>query len=353
MQLGAITPTQWLQRMADLTQCQSAYVISWTPGIPESPNTSGSDETVEFAGQWVAWADNLIRQCKPERPGLLDDIARTAGATDEPDTKPLPNHDPLIAYFDSDPAITLLVLGSHNRPEGWNDDDRKQIKMLLPALFKAHLVHKKLSRSVDMSDIANNALDAIPRAIIGMTPNAEIVKANGAAHALLDGNIFAATNGHLVIHDAKIMRQFSGKLAELRSLAPESISQFIWNRSFHKEPDAHHYQLALRGFAHESWRLESNRHDRFALLVIGSPQIRISPKADQLRDFYDLSNAQARVVLSLLEGNDIMTSAAKLNISINTIRSHMRAIYAKLGVDNQRDLLRILFSTLVDYRDTR
>jgi len=157
----------------------------------------------------------------------------------------------------------------------------------------------------------------------------------------------------LLINDSKIMRQFSGKLAELRSLATDSISQFIWNRSFHMEPDAHHYQLALRGFAHESWRLESNPHDRFALLVIGSPKMRTPPKADQLRDFYDLSNAQARVVLSLLEGNDIMTSAAKLNISINTIRSHMRAIYAKLGVDNQRDLLRVLLSTLVDYRDTR
>jgi len=225
--------------------------------------------------------------------------------------------------------------------------------MLLPALFKAHLVHKTLSRSDDTIDIANNALDAIPRAIIGMTPKGELVRANNAARNLLDGTSFRVENGKLIINDSKIMRQFSGKLAELRSLAPESISQFIWNRSFHKEPDAHHYQLALRGVAHESWRLESNPHDRFALLVIGSPQIRISPKADQLRDFYDLSNAQARVVLSLLEGNDVMTSAAKLSISINTIRSHMRAIYAKLGVDNQRDLLRVLLSTLVDYRDTR
>jgi DNA-binding CsgD family transcriptional regulator len=339
--------------MAGLTQCQSAFVISWTPGKPEFPNTSYSDEPVEFDGQWVAWADKLIRQCKPERPGLLDDIARTAVSMQESDTEPLPNHDPLIAYFDSDPAITLLVLGSHTRPEGWNDDNRKQITMLLPALFKAHLVHKKLSRSDDTIDIANNALDAIPRAIIGMTPKGELVRANNAARNLLDGTSFRVENGKLIINDSKIMRQFSGKLAELRSLAPESISQFIWNRSFHKEPDAHHYQLALRGVAHESWRLESNPHDRFALLVIGSPQIRISPKADQLRDFYDLSNAQARVVLSLLEGNDVMTSAAKLSISINTIRSHMRAIYAKLGVDNQRDLLRVLLSTLVDYRDTR
>jgi DNA-binding CsgD family transcriptional regulator len=44
-----------------------------------------------------------------------------------------------------------------------------------------------------------------------------------------------------------------------------------------------------------------------------------------------------------------MSAAAKLHISINTIRSHMRAVYAKLGVSGQSDLLRVLTRTLVEY----
>jgi len=83
--------------------------------------------------------------------------------------------------------------------------------------------------------------------------------------------------------------------------------------------------------------------------MVATPDIAASPTSEQLRDFFDLSSAQARVVLALLQGNDVMTSAAKLHISINTMRSHMRAIYAKMGINNQSDLLRLLAGTLVDY----
>jgi DNA-binding CsgD family transcriptional regulator len=105
----------------------------------------------------------------------------------------------------------------------------------------------------------------------------------------------------------------------------------------------------LRAHKLKGWRIESSIYDRFAVLYIACIDSAVSPSAEQLRDYYDLSNAQARVVLALLEGNDVMTAAAKLHISINTIRSHVRAIYAKLGVSSQSDLLRVLTRTLVEF----
>ena len=51
----------------------------------------------------------------------------------------------------------------------------------------------------------------------------------------------------------------------------------------------------------------------------------------------------------MMDGHDIVTTAARLHISVNTVRSHLRAIYAKLGVENIAGLLRMVSATLVNY----
>jgi DNA-binding CsgD family transcriptional regulator len=216
-------------------------------------------------------------------------------------------------------------------------------------LLKAHTVQKQFTNTNNRLQIANRVINANPRAFVGLSPVGEILQSNDAALDLQKGETFSTKNGKLVINNSKVSLQFNNKLAEMRILQANSVNQFIWNRSFRSESDGENYQLMLRGFILDPWHLETTTYDRFAVLTIGQPDSAQSPTAEQLRDFYDLSNAQARVVLALLEGNDVMTSAAKLHISINTMRSHMRAIYTKLGASNQSDLLRLLTRTLVDY----
>jgi DNA-binding CsgD family transcriptional regulator len=53
--------------------------------------------------------------------------------------------------------------------------------------------------------------------------------------------------------------------------------------------------------------------------------------------------------MAMLDGKDIAKSAATLHLSVNTVRSHLRGIYGKLGVNNQAELLRVLATTMVDY----
>ena len=76
------------------------------------------------------------------------------------------------------------------------------------------------------------------------------------------------------------------------------------------------------------------------------------PTAEQLSDFYNLTKAQSRLVIALMQGKSSEEAAAHLNVSVNTVRSHLRAIYSKLGTDNKADLVRIVSATLVGYLTT-
>jgi len=349
LHLGTIDMSGWLQRMANITQSVTTSATSWTTGHPATAISRFSTDPIQLDDTWLSWVDNLVQDSQPKHPGLLEDIARAAGATDNSSNSPLADPNLMIAYLDSSPAITLLVFRSDDRPDGWSDDDRQRLRLTLPVLLKSHMVHKKIVLTENWLTMADSVLNGIPIKIFSMTPIGEVIRANEAGSELLEGKSFCVKNGLITISDASVMRQFRDKLAEIRILGKDSFPTFIWNRSFHSTADKKNYQLMLKVYDLPSWQLESSSFDRFATLMVTIPNIAVSPTSEQLRDFFDLSNAQARVVLALLEGNDVMTSAAKLHVSINTMRSHMRAIYAKMGVNNKSDLLRLLAGTLVDY----
>jgi DNA-binding CsgD family transcriptional regulator len=105
----------------------------------------------------------------------------------------------------------------------------------------------------------------------------------------------------------------------------------------------------LRAFALEDWHIESAVHDRFVTVFIGDPEQSLRPTLSQLQNFYDVTAAEARVMLEMFNENDVIETAAKLHVSINTVRSHLRTIYAKLGVRNKSELIRTLTKTLIGY----
>ena len=61
-----------------------------------------------------------------------------------------------------------------------------------------------------------------------------------------------------------------------------------------------------------------------------------------LKSLYGLSNAEARVVLSITEGDSLHTIADRLGISRATARNQLAAAMAKLGVHRQAELVGVV-----------
>ena len=65
-----------------------------------------------------------------------------------------------------------------------------------------------------------------------------------------------------------------------------------------------------------------------------------SQSVQMLRDAWGLSFREAEVAQELMDGKPYKEIAARLNISLNTVRNHVKAIYQKVGVHNRYDLIR-------------
>jgi DNA-binding CsgD family transcriptional regulator len=61
-----------------------------------------------------------------------------------------------------------------------------------------------------------------------------------------------------------------------------------------------------------------------------------------LRQLYGLTKAQAEVARSLYAGRSVEDTALALNLSLNTIRTHLKPIFTKCDVSSQAELLHML-----------
>ena len=79
-----------------------------------------------------------------------------------------------------------------------------------------------------------------------------------------------------------------------------------------------------------------------ALLVLHEPQQLPSLQQHLLEQLYGLTPAEARLALVLCQGQAPAQAAERLGISIGTVRSQLKAIFAKTGTGRQADLVRLL-----------
>ena len=69
---------------------------------------------------------------------------------------------------------------------------------------------------------------------------------------------------------------------------------------------------------------------------------------------HGLTRAEARLAATLAKGISLEEAAAALSISVHTVRSQLKAVFAKTGVTRQAELVALLLADmLTDHTDTQ
>lgn len=62
----------------------------------------------------------------------------------------------------------------------------------------------------------------------------------------------------------------------------------------------------------------------------------------QLRDAWALSPQELRVTLHLIDGGAVATCAETMGVAESTVRSHLKSVFAKTGINRQSQLASLL-----------
>jgi DNA-binding CsgD family transcriptional regulator len=218
------------------------------------------------------------------------------------------------------------------------------------------LLDMPVARWVAMSERAQRllGLDSIEAGADASILASDDPRAGGDALAMvLDGRIDGYTgNRRLRLPDgAAIDCAFSLQGLDLDGPRRFAIISFWTDRVFasHRvqvdpnDADAPPVADRVARLEQHLWRIA---HEIEAAGVI--PALRLVPSPSSVPGLSDISTRQWEVVTRLLRGERVSTIARELYLSPSTVRNHLAAIYRKVGVRSQAELLEHLHRARAD-----
>jgi len=229
-------------------------------------------------------------------------------------------------------------------------EDKQKLSLILPHISRALGVMLKL-RNAEFKLVASYAaLDRIGSGVLLVGGDRSVLFANRAAK-----NILADDDG------LSLCKQGAGALGRLFSGNMETQAAIDTALSNAIEPMAQavpHFAQSVRvrrpsgqlPYALQFSSLASNnefgqgRDAPQVIIFISDPAQEIQVDPELLRKIYGMTPAEIRVAVTLCQEGSIEEAAAKAGTSVSTVKSQLKQVYQKTGVDNRTKLTKLIVS---------
>jgi DNA-binding CsgD family transcriptional regulator len=243
-----------------------------------------------------------------------------------------------IALLRDTTRISLFSLGRHESAGYITDREVRLVELLAPHLSRAVVISDLIDLKTIEADSLGGTLDAIAAGVFVVGADATLLWSNKAAGRLLDAPL-NTVQGKLRATDPAINKRLL-----------TSIAAAVNDRS---EADASGLGIALTRDPAPVWVahvLPVTRGDVRARLVPGAAAAVFVSSADDnprfdlrpIADAYGLTPAETRLLGRIVLGESIPQAAVALNVTPNTLKTHLSRILTKTGTHRQPALLALV-----------
>ncbi|MER9655084.1 LuxR family transcriptional regulator [Mesorhizobium sp. M0152] len=218
-------------------------------------------------------------------------------------------------------------------------EEQRFLALLSPHLRRASLIGDLLDQARVTANFYRQALDHLAVPVVFTGANGAILHANGAAERMFSAQgPILSRNGLLQAQNPAtaraLLEAIAGAASEDAALGSRGIGLPI---SAPGQPPAVAYVLPLtEGTARAAFRPA-------CAAVFVSTTTSSSPLPEAvLTALFDLTPAEARVLLRIGGGLSASKSALALGIGENTLKTHLNRIFAKTGTRRQADLVKLV-----------
>jgi DNA-binding CsgD family transcriptional regulator len=189
----------------------------------------------------------------------------------------------------------------------------------------------------DRQTVALHLLDRFSIGIILLDSAGRILSANAAARLLIsNGQRLGRRASVLERLPTALSRQLSDQIEQAQGAATVVMSMP------HAGDGASLMLLLSKVHSHEAAQFGRGFQDAASILFLHDPTRRIDLPVAWMMDAYGLTLAEARAALSASSGMTVEGMARQLQLSPNTIKTHLRRVFAKTGTRRQAELARLV-----------
>ncbi len=251
-----------------------------------------------------------------------------------------------ISLFGED-YRTLLKFFRADQQQNFSDDEAKALAMLMPEIRQMMRFTERIYERMVLETAESKA--GAPRGAATMIINTkgEIVQVNQAAENLLnDGKILNAKQKHLYAVDGLDSQSLSKLMSNALGKAgvPAQDCALIGEAS-----DRGTHQLLALPVPLEEPPFPWMEALRVAAVVVIDPLRKVKIDSNILKTLYHITPAEISLVNAMANRIKPVQYAAQANKSVATVQSQRQAIFQKVGVTNQLELMSVLRDLTVSF----
>lgn len=220
----------------------------------------------------------------------------------------------------------------------FTNEDKRRLAQLVPHIKQAMTLAAQVNRNESEREIYEEGLDRLNIGVIVLDETYQLLRANPVACHMLNGG-----DGVRLVErqlegctpaDTRELRRLLGSAHEY----PGTVTAMSLSR-----PQGRRKLAAVVRSIPLLEESEARAQPAYAVFL-RDPDALACAAQDIARQMFDFTPAEANLAIELVNGLSLDEAAEKLCIRRNTVRAHLRAIFSKVGVTRQSELVRILLN---------
>lgn len=235
--------------------------------------------------------------------------------------------------------------------EPFSRDDMKMLEILYPHFKRAIRIQKEFHTLRVQRQSLQAALSRMMLGVVIVQPNGNVAYTNPVADSLLANHSgLRRVNGKLRAYYGDENDRLSAMISQLAGADPKNITTRNLAIGLNHPDRDNSLTVMVAPLGDAEFGQESGEINGAVALYLSDSASGHNIPAEALSSLYGLSPAEANVAISLANGLSVNHIAAQNSVSLETVRSQLKAIFSKLGVSKQQDVIRILLGSAAQIR---
>jgi len=238
-------------------------------------------------------------------------------------------------------SSSLFQIIRHRRDGVVDDGARRRMELVAPHIRRAVLIGKVIDlKKVEAAALADS-LDTLTSGMFLVDAGGRIVHANRSGHLMVsDGNVVRALHGKLgapePTADRALLDSFAAAGSGDAALGRKGIAVPLHAR------DGTRYVANVLPLTSGARRTAGVSYAAVATVFVNKAALDMLSPPEAIAKEFQLTQAEIRVLFAVIELANVPEVAAMLGLSQETVKTHLRRLFAKTGTRRQAELVKLV-----------
>ncbi|EJN12257.1 DNA-binding protein with HTH domain containing protein [Bradyrhizobium sp. YR681] len=219
---------------------------------------------------------------------------------------------------------------------------KRRLSLIVPHASRALLINRAIDSKLTLATALADVLDNLASGIFLLDASCRLVHANSAGRALLAADdVVRSVAGQLVTSSAEANHTLRAAFAARNEIVPLAARDHAIPLL---SPAGERYVAHILPLSCVMRNGNERGVDAVGALLLRKVSFGGQSYGELIARTFDLTPAELRVLLSIVEVGGVPETAVALGIAETTAKTHLHRVFAKTGVSRQADLVRLAAS---------